>query len=188
MSWFKRIKEGITTSTKEKKETPEGLWHKCTSCKHITLLRTTRPIMYVCDQCGYHDRIGSAEYFEILFDENTSSRTLPRPEPPKTRSNFVDTKKYTDRIKETQRKSGTQGRDPHRCRQSEWRRPGDRLYGLQLHRRLDGLVWSARRSPAPSTTAWSTGCAVARHQQIRRRPHDGSRLFPDADGQDLRQT
>jgi len=35
MGWFKRIKEGITTSTNEKKETPEGLWYKCPKCKTI---------------------------------------------------------------------------------------------------------------------------------------------------------
>ncbi|HPD53805.1 MAG TPA: acetyl-CoA carboxylase, carboxyltransferase subunit beta, partial [Bacteroidia bacterium] len=107
MSWFKRIKEGITTSTKEKKETPEGLWHKCTSCKNIVPTKDHAARMYVCDQCGYHDRIGSAEYFEILFDENTSSELFPNlsSEDP---LEFVDTKKYTDRIKESQRKSGLQ--------------------------------------------------------------------------------
>ena len=64
MSWFKRIKEGITTSTKEKKETPEGLWHKCSSCKHIVPSKDHASRMYVCEKCGYHDRINSQEYFE----------------------------------------------------------------------------------------------------------------------------
>ncbi|MCC7232268.1 MAG: acetyl-CoA carboxylase carboxyl transferase subunit beta, partial [Bacteroidia bacterium] len=63
MSWFKRIKEGITTSTKEKKETPEGLWYKCPSCKNISTSKDHMGNMYVCVQCGYHDRIGSEEYF-----------------------------------------------------------------------------------------------------------------------------
>jgi acetyl-CoA carboxylase carboxyl transferase subunit beta len=105
MSWFKRIKEGITTSTKEKKETPEGLWHKCPSCKNIVPTKDHATRMYVCDQCGYHDRIGSAEYFEILFDENSSTELNPElsSEDP---LEFVDTKKYTDRIRETQRKTG----------------------------------------------------------------------------------
>lgn len=44
MGWFKRLKEGITTSTKEKKETPEGLWYKCPSCKKFTPFRIIRPI------------------------------------------------------------------------------------------------------------------------------------------------
>ena len=70
MGWFKRIKEGITTSTKEKKETPEGLWYKCPSCKKINTSTEHSNNKYVCNNCGYHERIGSSEYFEILFDEN----------------------------------------------------------------------------------------------------------------------
>src|SRR5436190_12156316 len=105
MSWFKRIKEGITTSTKEKKETPEGLWYKCSSCKTIIPKKDHMANMYVCEKCGYHDRIGSAEYFEILFDNNEFlelNENLTSADP----LHFVDTKKYTDRIADTQEKSG----------------------------------------------------------------------------------
>jgi acetyl-CoA carboxylase carboxyl transferase subunit beta len=49
MSWFKRIKGGITTSTREKKETPEGLWHKCPSCKNIVLSKDHEANNYVCN-------------------------------------------------------------------------------------------------------------------------------------------
>ncbi|MGZ3930836.1 MAG: acetyl-CoA carboxylase, carboxyltransferase subunit beta, partial [Bacteroidia bacterium] len=70
MGWFKRLKEGITTSTKEKKETPEGLWYKCPSCKKINTAQEHANNKYVCIECGHHERIGSAEYFEILFDNN----------------------------------------------------------------------------------------------------------------------
>jgi acetyl-CoA carboxylase carboxyl transferase subunit beta len=105
MSWFKRIKEGITTSTKEKKETPEGLWYKCSSCKTIIPKKDHIAAMYVCEKCGYHDRIGSAEYFEILFDNNEFFELNPdlASDDP---LNFVDTKKYTDRIVDSQKKSG----------------------------------------------------------------------------------
>lgn len=105
MSWFKRIKEGITTSTKEKKETPEGLWHKCSSCKHIVPSKDHATRMYVCEQCGYHDRINSQTYFEILFDDDDALELNPMlsSDDPLL---FVDTKKYTDRIKETQKKTG----------------------------------------------------------------------------------
>ncbi|MNK02246.1 Acetyl-coenzyme A carboxylase carboxyl transferase subunit beta [compost metagenome] len=105
MSWFKRSKEGITTSTKDKKETPEGLWNKCSRCKtlftHDDLVKNN----YVCDRCSNHERIGSEQYFQILFDEGkyvelnekvTSGDPLE----------FVDTKKYTDRIKATQKSTG----------------------------------------------------------------------------------
>lgn len=105
MSWFKRIKEGITTSTKEKKETPEGLWHKCATCKHIVPSKDHAARMYVCEQCGYHDRINSQTYFEILFDDEDALELNPLLGSDDPLS-FVDTKKYTDRIKETQRKTG----------------------------------------------------------------------------------
>ena len=105
MSWFKRIKEGITTSTKEKRETPEGLWYKCPSCKNIIPSQDHINNKYVCDKCGYHTRIGSEDYFEILFDNNVYTELdadLVSGDP----LHFVDTKKYTDRLAETQRKSG----------------------------------------------------------------------------------
>ncbi|HNP49559.1 MAG TPA: acetyl-CoA carboxylase, carboxyltransferase subunit beta, partial [Bacteroidia bacterium] len=105
MSWFKRIKEGITTSTTEKKETPEGLWHKCPSCKHIAPSKEHAQRKYVCEQCGYHDRIGSAEYFEILFDNDQFIELNPNLSSDDP-LHFVDTKKYTDRIVESQKKSG----------------------------------------------------------------------------------
>ena len=105
MGWFKRIKEGITTSTKEKKETPEGLWYKCPSCKKITTSQDHTANQYVCKECGYHERIGSEEYFEILFDENKFTElheNLLAGDP----LNFTDTKKYTDRLIESKKKTG----------------------------------------------------------------------------------
>lgn len=104
MSWFKRIKEGITTSTKEKKETPEGLWYKCPSCKSIATSHDHEANLYVCAQCDHHQKIGSKEYFEIIFDENEFielNANLISGDP----LNFTDTKKYTDRIKESIKKT-----------------------------------------------------------------------------------
>jgi acetyl-CoA carboxylase carboxyl transferase subunit beta len=104
MGWFKRIKEGITTSTREKKETPEGLWYKCPSCKKIKTAEEHASSSYVCSDCNYHERIGSKEYFEILFDQNSFTElheNLVSGDP----LHFSDTKKYTDRLKESIRKS-----------------------------------------------------------------------------------
>jgi acetyl-CoA carboxylase carboxyl transferase subunit beta len=104
MGWFKRIKEGITTSTKEKKETPEGLWYKCPSCKKIKTAEDHAANSYVCSDCSYHERIGSREYFEILFDNNNFTElheNLVSGDP----LEFVDTKKYTDRLRDTIKKS-----------------------------------------------------------------------------------
>lgn len=105
MSWFKRSKEGITTSTKEKKETPEGLWQKCSNCKTIFSADDLSKNAYVCDRCNHHEKIGSEEYFEIIFDggkykELDAKLTSGDP------LNFEDTKKYVDRVKATQKKTG----------------------------------------------------------------------------------
>ena len=104
MSWFKRIKKGITTSTREKKETPEGLWYKCPSCKKITPSAEHILSLYVCPECDCHEKIGSHEYFQILFDDNKYKElnaNLTAGDP----LNFVDTKKYVDRLVESQSKT-----------------------------------------------------------------------------------
>ncbi len=105
MGWFKRLKEGITTSTTEKRETPEGLWYKCPSCKKIHTAQEHKAHQHVCLDCGYHERIGSAEYFEIIFDDNAFTElheNLVSGDP----LEFTDTKKYTDRLTDTIKKSG----------------------------------------------------------------------------------
>ena len=105
MGWFKRSKEGITTSTKEKRETPEGLWEKCSNCKTIFSAEDLEKNFYVCDRCNHHERIGSNEYFNILFDEGKYrelNAKIVSGDPLK----FEDTKKYVDRLKSTQNKTG----------------------------------------------------------------------------------
>lgn len=105
MSWYKRITKGIKTSTREKKETPEGLWYKCPSCKKITPSNEHAESMYVCPHCDYHERIGSDEYFKIIFDNNEYAELnakLTAGDP----LQFEDTKKYTDRLIDSQKKSG----------------------------------------------------------------------------------
>jgi acetyl-CoA carboxylase carboxyl transferase subunit beta len=105
MSWFKRNKEGITTTTSEKKETPEGLWHKCPNCKTVFTQADFIKTNYVCDRCSYHERIGSEEYFQILFDKGDYTEIdadLTSGDP----LNFEDTKKYTDRIAASQKSTG----------------------------------------------------------------------------------
>ena len=106
MSWFKRKIEGITTTTGEKKETPEGLWYKCPKCKKITSSDEHAQHLYVCSnaECNYHEKIGSKEYFEIIFDNNEFKELNPdltAGDP----LNFTDTKKYTDRLKDSIKKT-----------------------------------------------------------------------------------
>jgi acetyl-CoA carboxylase carboxyl transferase subunit beta len=104
MSWFQRIKKGITTSTKEKKETPEGLWYKCPSCKKVIPSNEHIQNMYVCTDCDYHEKIGSAEYFDLIFDNNEFLELNPNltaTDP----LEFTDTKKYSDRLVDSQKKT-----------------------------------------------------------------------------------
>ncbi len=103
MSWFKRKIKGIVTPTSEKKDIPKGLWYKTPSGKIVdkdVLVEN----LYVSPEDGYHMRIGSEEYFEILFDDKKYEelwKTMKSKDPLK----FEDTKKYTDRLKAAYKKT-----------------------------------------------------------------------------------
>ncbi len=104
MAWFKRQDKGILTKTADKKEAPDGLWYK-TPKGNIVHMRELRNNAYVSPEDDHHVRIGSKEYFEILFDNNKFKELdadLNSSDPLK----FEDTKKYPDRIKATQKKTG----------------------------------------------------------------------------------
>lgn len=104
MAWFNRQEKGIRTPTSSKKEAPDGLWYKTPSGK-IVHMRELKNNAYVSPEDDYHVRIGSTEYFEILFDANKFTeldKDLSSGDP----LNFVDTKKYPDRILATQKKTG----------------------------------------------------------------------------------
>lgn len=68
MGWFKRLKDGIQTATRNKKEAPEGLWYKCKRCKETSILKEVKDNFFKCPKCQYHIRIGSHDYFDIIFD------------------------------------------------------------------------------------------------------------------------
>ena len=103
MSWFKRSDKGILTPTESKREVPDGLWFKSPAGK-IVHTRELKNNAYVVPDEDYHVRIGSEEYFEVLFDENKFTEldaNMESADPLK----FKDTKPYPKRIKETQEKS-----------------------------------------------------------------------------------
>jgi acetyl-CoA carboxylase carboxyl transferase subunit beta len=102
--WFRRFRKGITTSTAEKKETPEGLWNKCPECNYITTTTELEENLYVCPKCNYHHRIGSDEYFEILFDNNTYTELFENIKS-KDFLGFTDLKPYKQRLDEIYAKS-----------------------------------------------------------------------------------
>jgi acetyl-CoA carboxylase carboxyl transferase subunit beta len=102
--WFKRIKRGITTPTADKKETPEGLWSKCPSCNHISTSAELKENLYICTKCNHHHRIGSEEYFDILFDDQ-SFEVLYDNIVSKDALNFTDLKNYQKRLDEIHSKT-----------------------------------------------------------------------------------
>ncbi len=105
MAWFKREKKGISTTTEEKKEAPDGLWNKCPNCKKALHSADLIENRYVCHYCDYHLRIGSKEYFQVLFDNNEFTElfaNLTSGDP----LHFTDSKPYTERIVETTAKTG----------------------------------------------------------------------------------
>jgi acetyl-CoA carboxylase carboxyl transferase subunit beta len=102
--WFKRIRKGISTSTADKKETPEGLWTKCPTCNHICTSSELKENLYICDKCNYHHRIGSDEYFDFLFD-NQEYIVLFDEIKSKDALNFTDLKNYQKRLDEIHSKT-----------------------------------------------------------------------------------
>jgi len=104
MGWFKRLKDGIQTATKYKKETPDGLWYKCKKCNEMSTMKEVKTNFYKCPKCDYHIRIGSHDYFHLLFDgeyEELYPNLIS-----KDTLNFVDLKPYTARLQEGHKNTG----------------------------------------------------------------------------------
>ena len=103
-SWFKRKDKGIQTPTESKKDVPKGLWYKTPSGKVVDT-EELKANYYVSPEDGYHVRVGSAEYFEILFDNN-EFKEFDKDMISKDPLKFTDTKKYPDRLKQAYEKTG----------------------------------------------------------------------------------
>ena len=95
MGWFKRLKDGIQTATRNKKEAPEGLWYKCKRCKETSTVKELRENFLKCSHCNYHIRIGSHDYFDLLFDDLRSKDFLE----------FTDLQPYHKRLEDAQKKT-----------------------------------------------------------------------------------
>jgi acetyl-CoA carboxylase carboxyl transferase subunit beta len=104
VGWFKRKKKGILTETKDKADAPEGLWSKCPTCKYTCTINELKEHLFVCPKCEYHHRIGSDDYFEILFDENIYTELFANVVS-KDYLGFVDLKPYGKRLQETYAKT-----------------------------------------------------------------------------------
>jgi len=102
--WYKRIRKGITTSTSEKKETPEGLWAKCPECNYICITTELKENLFVCPKCNYHHRIGSEEYYDFLFDNKEYTELFDNIRS-KDFLNFTDLKNYQKRLDDIHNKT-----------------------------------------------------------------------------------
>ena len=105
MGWFKRLKDGIQTATQNKKETPDGIWYNCKRCKQTCTNKELKENFYKCPKCDYHVRIGSTEYFQLIFDYCQYTELFAEVVS-KDIINFVDTKAYPERLAEAKKKTG----------------------------------------------------------------------------------
>jgi acetyl-CoA carboxylase carboxyl transferase subunit beta len=96
-TWFKRIKKGVLTQTNEKRETPDGLWHKCSECRTTITQQELAENLWVCPKCNMHNRINSPEYFDIIFDEGKVQYLFSNIVSV-DKLGFVDLKPYADRL------------------------------------------------------------------------------------------
>jgi acetyl-CoA carboxylase carboxyl transferase subunit beta len=104
MGWFKRLQDGIKTATVNKKEAPEGIWYKCPKCSETSTMKEFRDNFYKCPKCDTHTRIGSREYFKLIFDAETNEH-LFEDVLSTDLLKFVDTKAYPDRLIDAHRKT-----------------------------------------------------------------------------------
>lgn len=107
MAWFKRSTAGVTTSTEEKLEVPDGIWYKCPSCKASVMTKDLLDNLSVCPKCDHHLRLASEGYFQLVFDEGRYEELdadLIAANP----LNFKDTKDYGERLLEARSRTGLQ--------------------------------------------------------------------------------
>lgn len=104
MTWFKRSKDNIASDS-AKLELPDGLWEKCPGCGEIIHKKQLETNYWTCTKCDHHFRIGSLDYISIIFDKNSFKeydKKMRSADP----LEFTDTKRYTDRISDTIKKTG----------------------------------------------------------------------------------
>ena len=102
MEWFRKSKEGLVSQ--KKREIPDGLWTKCDSCGEIIYVKELEKNFWVCKKCGFHFRLKSSDYIEILLDQGKLEeydKDLISADP----LEFKDSKRYPDRIKESIQKT-----------------------------------------------------------------------------------
>ncbi|MFK8006394.1 MAG: acetyl-CoA carboxylase, carboxyltransferase subunit beta [Saprospiraceae bacterium] len=103
MGWFRRLKDGITTKTVNKKDAPDGVWYKCKKCKEASTTKEFKENFYKCPKCNAHARIGSEDYFDLIFDGKYTE--LFGDLVSKDFLNFTDLKPYDQRLEAAKKKT-----------------------------------------------------------------------------------
>ncbi len=107
MSWLTDYMRPRLSKVMKKRESPDNLWQKCKGCGQLVFHKEFAAALYVCANCGHHDRIGPGDRFDMLFDRDSFERVdLPKVKDDPLK--FRDTKRYTDRLKDARGKSGDQ--------------------------------------------------------------------------------
>jgi acetyl-CoA carboxylase carboxyl transferase subunit beta len=107
MSWLTNFVRPKIRALVRKPDTPDNLWDKCPSCGQMIFHRELEANQRVCTHCGHHLRIGVKRRLELLFDDGHYERAeLPKVDLDPLK--FRDRKRYTDRVKEAQGKTGEQ--------------------------------------------------------------------------------
>lgn len=103
--WWKRFRKGVQTTTEEKKEAPEGVWHKCPNCKATMLLTKLKENLHVCPECNYHEKVDAEDYFQIIFGSGNYEELFDELIPVDF-LHFTDLKPYEQRITDTIESTG----------------------------------------------------------------------------------
>lgn len=103
--WWQRLKKNIDTETTQKLETPDGVWYSCKKCRAAIPYKDFEGNLWCCTKCGNTGRIGSEEYFQILFDDN-KFELIAENVVPSDKLEFIDEKPYPDRIKSAVKSTG----------------------------------------------------------------------------------
>jgi acetyl-CoA carboxylase carboxyl transferase subunit beta len=104
MSWLTNVARPKIKALFARRETPDNLWRKCDNCGEMIFHRDLKTNQNVCPSCNYHMRIGPAERFDALFDQEPEAIALPTvtTDPLK----FRDEKRYSERLKDARTKTG----------------------------------------------------------------------------------
>jgi acetyl-CoA carboxylase carboxyl transferase subunit beta len=103
--WWKRLRKGVETSTEEKREAPDGVWHKCNGCKKTFLTAQYKDNLFTCPECNYHERVDAEDYFDIIFDDRQYTE-LSKELTPIDFLEFTDSKPYGKRITDVTEATG----------------------------------------------------------------------------------